>query len=414
MCFVESVTPTGTFICLILVFCSNCSVTLSFSVLPMEYHLTDLANVTHYIIEEKLMKPLRELYSVNPVAEYYRFKRRMMESPFEYHAVLIGNKHIVTFDGNIADLSSKCSLLLAKDFLHDTFTIILNQGTSGQRSLHIEMNQVAIDIYPGLKIEEDCQNLDLPTFKNGISIKKNANKIEVSNQEGITLQCDNHYDVCSITLEGWHHGVSAGLFGTNDNEAGNDLLLPDHSRTNSTHDFSLKWQVDSQCSSGRKKVKACTTAPHQKLCKAFFQGGQSVLRNCFRVVPPAPFYRMCVEDICDSHEIKPICNLAAAYVHLCNRNFVPIEIPSQCGYRHTIRFTYDHDQRYDLAVIVLSFSGLAHARVDSPALATSSSRYCARMFPRNDSTCIKYQPGEKITEKGDLSITGRRPEVGKG
>lgn len=308
---------------------SNCSVTLSFPVLPMEYHLTDLANVTHYIIEEKLMKPLRELYSVNPVAEYYRFKRRMMESPFEYHAVLIGNKHIVTFDGNIVDLSSKCSLLLAKDFLHNTFTIVLNQGTGGQRSLHIEMNQVAIDIYPGLKIEENCQNLDLPTFKNGISIKKHANKIEVSNQEGTTVQCDNHY-VCSITLEGWHHGVSAGLFGTNDNEAGNELLLPDHTRANSTHDFSLKWQVDSQCSSGRKKVKACTTAPHQKLCKAFFQGGQSVLRNCFRVVQPAPYYTMCVEDICDSNEIKPICNLAAAYVHLCNRNFVPIEIPSQC------------------------------------------------------------------------------------
>ncbi|XP_075686225.1 uncharacterized protein LOC142655659 [Rhinoderma darwinii] len=309
---------------------SNCSVTLSFPVLPMEYHLTDLANVTHYIIEEKLMKPLKELYSVNPVAEYYRFKRRMMESPFEYHAVLIGNKHIVTFDGNLIDLSSKCSLLLAKDFLHNTFTVVLNQGTGGQRSLHIEMNQVAIDIYPGLKIEENCQILDLPTFKYGISIKKDATKIEVSNQDGITVQCDNNYDVCSITLEGWHHGVSAGLFGTNDNEAGNDLLLPDHTRANSTHDFSLKWQVDSQCSSGRKRVKACTTAPHQKLCKALFQGGQSVLRNCFKVVQPAPFYRMCVEDICDSHEIKPICNLAAAYVHLCNRNFVPIEIPSQC------------------------------------------------------------------------------------
>ncbi|XP_040297386.1 uncharacterized protein LOC121008756 [Bufo bufo] len=309
---------------------SNCSVTLSFPVLPMEYHLTDLANVTHYIIEEKLMKPLRELYSVNPVAELYRFKRRMMESPFEYHAVLIGNKHIVTYDGNIIDLSSKCSLLLAKDFVHNTFTIVLNQGTGGQRSLHIDMNQVSIDIYPGLKIEENCQNLDVPAVKNGVSIKKHANKIGVSNQEGVTVQCDNHYDLCSITLEGWHHGVSAGLFGTNDNEAGNDLLLPDHTRANGTHDFSLKWQVDSQCSSGRKKVKACTTAPHQKLCKAFFQGRQSVLRNCFKVVQPAPFYRMCVEDICDSNEIKTICNLAAAYVHLCNRNFVPIEIPSQC------------------------------------------------------------------------------------
>ncbi|XP_075035904.1 uncharacterized protein LOC142097723 isoform X2 [Mixophyes fleayi] len=309
---------------------SNCSVALSFPVLPMEYRLTDLVNVTHYIIEEKLMKSLRDLYSVNLIAEYYRFKHRMMESSFEYHAVLIGNKHIVTFDGNFIDLSSKCSLLLAKDFNHNTFTVILNQGTGGQRSLHIEMNQVALDIYPGLKIEENCQSLDLPAFKNGISIKRNFNKIEVSNQEGATIMCDIHHDVCSITLEGWHHGVSAGLFGTNDNEARNDLLLPDHTHANSTHDFSLKWQVDSPCSFGRKKIKACPTAPHQKLCKALFQGALSVLRNCFKVVRPASFYSMCVEDICDSNDIKPICNLAAAYVHLCNRNFVPIELPSQC------------------------------------------------------------------------------------
>ncbi|XP_063790370.1 uncharacterized protein LOC134945174 [Pseudophryne corroboree] len=309
---------------------SNCSVTLNFPVLPMDYRLTDLANVTHYIIEEKLMKSLRDLYSINLVAEYYRFKHRMMESPFEYHAVLIGNKHIITFDGNIVDLSSKCSLLLAKDFVHNTFTMILNQGTGGQRSLHVEMNRIAIDIYPGLKIEENCQSLDLPTVKNGVSVKKNSNKIEVSNQEGATVICDVHHDVCSFTLDGWHHGVSAGLFGTNDNEARNDFLLPDHTCANTTQDFSLKWQVDSPCSSGRKKMKACPIAPHQKLCKALFQGAHSVLRNCFKVVHPAPFYSMCVEDICDSNHIKPICNLAAAYVHLCNRNLVPIEIPSQC------------------------------------------------------------------------------------
>ncbi|KAM4697783.1 uncharacterized protein WCC33_013385 [Rhinophrynus dorsalis] len=310
---------------------SNCTVNLNFPVLPKEYHLTDLANITHYIIEEKLMKPLKNMYSVNPMAEYYRFKRRMMESPFEHHALLIGNKHIVTFDGIIFDLNSKCSLLLAKDFIHNNFTVILKQGSGILRSLHVEMNDVAVDIYPGLKVEDNCQSLDLPFVKNGITIKKDANKIKISNQEGTAVSCDNRHDICSITLEGWNHGVSAGLFGTNDNESGNDFLLPDLSYTNSTQDFTLKWQVDSQCSFGWKKTKACPTAPHQKFCKALFQGTHSVLRNCFRVIYPAPFYNMCVEDICDSSDIKPICNLAAAYVHLCNRNFVPIEIPSQCA-----------------------------------------------------------------------------------
>ncbi|XP_068100795.1 uncharacterized protein [Hyperolius riggenbachi] len=311
-------------------YCSNCSVALNFPVLPMEYHLTDLANITHYIIEKKLIEPLRNLYSVNPVAEYYRFKQRMMESPFEHHAVLIGDKHVVTFDGSFVDVPSKCSLLLAKDFVHNAFAMILNQGTGGQRSVHVQMNRVSIDIHPGLKVEENCHSIDLPTSKNGILINKDSSKIEVSNQEGVTIQCYLHHRVCSITLEGWHHGISAGLFGTNDNEARNDLVLPDHSHTNSTFDFSQKWQVDSQCSFGRKKTKPCLSAPHQKLCKVFFQGSSSVLRNCFRVIHPAPFHNMCVEDICDSNDIKPVCNLAAAYVHLCNRNHVPIEVPSQC------------------------------------------------------------------------------------
>ena len=52
-------------------------------VLPKADRSLDLANIAHYLIEEKLMRPLQELYNTNMVAEYYRLKRRMMESPFE-------------------------------------------------------------------------------------------------------------------------------------------------------------------------------------------------------------------------------------------------------------------------------------------------------------------------------------------
>lgn len=52
-------------------------------VLPKAAHSLDLAKITNYLIEERLLRPLQDLYSINVVAEYYRFKRRMMESPFE-------------------------------------------------------------------------------------------------------------------------------------------------------------------------------------------------------------------------------------------------------------------------------------------------------------------------------------------
>lgn len=68
-----------------------------------------LADVTTYLIGEKLMRPLQDLYNLNILAEYYRFKRRMMESPFEckpfqsaalfctwvyFHLILYSKNHI--------------------------------------------------------------------------------------------------------------------------------------------------------------------------------------------------------------------------------------------------------------------------------------------------------------------------------
>lgn len=77
------------------------------------------------------------------------------------HAILMGTKHLMTFDGKIYDLASNCSVLLAKDFVHNTFTIILNEETSNSRSLYVEMNQTVISIYPRLKVGGESQTFFL-------------------------------------------------------------------------------------------------------------------------------------------------------------------------------------------------------------------------------------------------------------
>ncbi|XP_055661896.1 uncharacterized protein LOC106112882 isoform X1 [Falco peregrinus] len=316
----------------------NCSVTVKLPVLPKADCSLDLTNITNYLIEEKVMRPLQDLYTINIVAEYYKFKRWMMESPFEHHAMLMGTKHLMTFDGKIYDLASKCSVLLAKDFVHNTFTVILNEETSSSRSLYVEMNQTVISIYPRLKLskiynfsfmEENCQVLDQSPEKNATNPMRETNIIEVSNHKGVSVSCDFQYDLCTVTLAGWHHGISAGLFGTNDNEAGNEWTLPNRSFAGSVHEFSQSWQVN-KCRLVQKKVKQCPMTAKQKVCKVFFEESRSLLRNCFKVVDPEPFYSMCTRDTCDSHELKAACSLAAAFVHLCNRNFVPVEMPPQC------------------------------------------------------------------------------------
>ncbi|NXR06506.1 APLP protein, partial [Semnornis frantzii] len=115
---------------------------------------------------------------------------------------------------------------------------------------------------------------------------------------------------------------------TNDNEAGNEWILPNHSFTENVQEFTQSWQVN-KCSLLQKKVKLCPVTAKQKLCKVFFEDSHSPLKNCFKVVDPKPFYSMCTHDTCQSRELKAACNLAAAFVHLCKRNFVPVEIPPQ-------------------------------------------------------------------------------------
>ncbi|NXG75105.1 APLP protein, partial [Baryphthengus martii] len=113
---------------------------------------------------------------------------------------------------------------------------------------------------------------------------------------------------------------------TNDNEAGNEWILPNGSFTANVEEFTQSWQVN-KCSLVQQKTKPCPRTAKQKVCEVFFEDSHSVLRNCFKVVDPEPFYSMCTYDTCQSQELKAACSLAAAFVHLCNQNFVPVEIP---------------------------------------------------------------------------------------
>ncbi|XP_033883614.3 uncharacterized protein LOC117416563 isoform X1 [Acipenser ruthenus] len=309
---------------------SNGSVAVRLPVLPGEDAELSLSNITAFLLEERLLRPLRELGSLSPAAEYYRLKRRMMESPFEHHAVLIEGRFVVSFDGKVFEVAGRCSVVLAQDFTQDSFTVLLRQEPGGRRSLYLEMNQTVVTILPGPRVEVACSPADLPLVKNGVTVRKDANQITMTNQNGVTVSCDKHHSFCTLTLSGWQHGVSAGLFGTNDNEAANEFTKPDHSHTDSIPHFIQSWQVGSQCRSNTKKPKSCPAAVSQHTCKALFRDACSPMRNCFRVVDPAPFYKLCMSSTCGPNADRTSCSLAAAFVHLCNRNLVPLDIPSKC------------------------------------------------------------------------------------
>lgn len=61
-------------------------------------------------------------------------------------------------------------------------------------------------MYNFSQMEENCLSLDQSLEKNGITIRKEANRIEVLNENGVSVSCNFHYDLCTVTLDGWHHG----------------------------------------------------------------------------------------------------------------------------------------------------------------------------------------------------------------
>uniref|UniRef100_A0A2K5DDY8 Vitellogenin domain-containing protein n=1 Tax=Aotus nancymaae TaxID=37293 RepID=A0A2K5DDY8_AOTNA len=313
----------------------NYSVVVTLPLLPRGDEPLDLARVTSYLVEEKLLRPLRELSSANMLAEFYRLRRRLLQGPWEYHALVAGAQHVVTFDGQVWDLSAQCgSILLAQDFAHNTFSLMLSRTGSGLTALIVELNHMTLIFYPSLQAyrlynnslpRESCPDLQLPLAMK----RKDIPRIELASEDGVSISCDVPTGLCSLTLGLWHHGISAGLLGTNDNEAGNELMLPDGSVARSLEELSLAWQVDGDCRATEKTQQAC---PGQSpTCLAFFQDPRSSLGNCFQVVDPAPFLSLCMQDPCGTWELQPACTLAAAYIHLCARSFVPLAPPPQCG-----------------------------------------------------------------------------------
>uniref|UniRef100_F7CGT3 Vitellogenin domain-containing protein n=2 Tax=Equus caballus TaxID=9796 RepID=F7CGT3_HORSE len=312
----------------------NHSLVVTLPLLPAGDEPLDVARVTSYLVEEKLLRPLRELYQVNVLAEYYRLQGRLLDGPPGYHAVVAGARYMVTFDGRVWGLGAPCGgLLLAKDFARNTFSLTLSRAGSGLMSLSVRLNHTTLVLYPHLKTYrlydsslpgENCPNLDLPPAK----MRRDVPRIELTSEDGVSVACDVRAGLCSLTLGLWQHGVSAGLLGTNDNEAGNELMLPDGTVAGSLEEFTLAWQVGGNCRTVEKTQQACPgqSAP----CLAFFQDPGSSLGDCFRVVDPTPFLSLCIRDACGTQDLQPACTLAAAYIHLCARAFVHLAPLPQC------------------------------------------------------------------------------------
>ncbi|KAK2086325.1 hypothetical protein P7K49_035750 [Saguinus oedipus] len=217
------------------------------------------------------------------------------------HTLVAGAQHLVTFDHQVWDLSIQYgSILLAQDFAHNTFSLMLSQTDLGLMALTMELNHVPRIFYSSLQAYrlynsslpgDSCPDLQLPFAMK----RRGVSRIELASEDEVSISCDVPTGLCSLTLHLSHHGIFADPLNTNDNEAGTDLMLLDGPVAHSLEELSLAWQVE-----------------------------------------PAPFLSLCVQDPCGIQELQTACTLAATYIHLCACGFVSLALLHSVPVLHTI------------------------------------------------------------------------------
>ncbi|XP_061551184.1 uncharacterized protein LOC133412122 isoform X1 [Phycodurus eques] len=303
---------------------SECSVAVSMSLPPLRWTRVAEAGLVGILLEEWLLKPLQSLTSIRPTAELYRLKRKIMDGPFNHQALLVADQFVVTFDGRLYELPGSCPLLLAQDTSADpSFTLLLNSHP--HNLLLLRMNNSTVSIQRNGQVKVRCNNSMTHTWQSdgGVTVQRGSHIVQVSNHDGVSVSCDLRLEVCSLTLDGWLHGTSTGLLGTNDNEAGNDSPLRDGSQAKNMKELFDSWQMNSECAKPTAKTEL--VAMRAMTCDFLFSSPDSPLSSCFRVVDPGQFSLICVS----SSSAAP-CRLVSAFVHLCQHNFVPLEVPIQC------------------------------------------------------------------------------------
>ncbi|KAB5579798.1 hypothetical protein PHYPO_G00199100 [Pangasianodon hypophthalmus] len=308
-------------------------VTVSLPLLRNPWTKRSVVGIAEVVVEEFLMKPLLSLNSASITAELYRLKRKLMDSPFNHQAFLVADGFVVSFDGQVLKIPHSCDLVLAADVTKNTFAITLKSDwAEKQHSLMVRLQNTTVVVRPKERMDVDCRSVQTPFINPDVTVTRELNLLTVSNRRGLLVSCDPTLSMCSVTLDGWLHGISSGLLGTNDNEVGNDYLLPNGSQAHSVDEFTQGWNVGSSCVSVESESCMNQTAANLS-CSLFFSSTTSPLSSCFRVVDPEQFLAMCERSQCDAVDASrsSVCKLALAYLQLCHRNYIPLELPIQCA-----------------------------------------------------------------------------------
>ncbi|GFO19572.1 von Willebrand factor [Plakobranchus ocellatus] len=281
-------------------------------------------------------------------------------------ALIMQGWNFKTFDGKNIHFAvprrTSCTYLLGGDLRHSSF--VLTYTKSG---LSVSTKHSGIILHRDGSVSttgrHDISLLPYTTEDNMLILESHNGHLHISVDHGkANISFSPHDDVFLVEMDRRLNNVSLGLLGTNNNEMGDDMRLPNGSLAQNSGSFQNSYEL-----TGRGHCKV-TTLPPPSMCQRFDISARSPCMSisnqwsqvipCLLVLDPRPFLWQCQLFECQG---KSGCPAVAAYLDTCRHHGIQVDEPPVCdGCRRT-----GDDVAFDLVIVhSLHWSLVPHHMLD--------------------------------------------------
>ncbi|GFX00311.1 apolipophorins [Trichonephila clavipes] len=256
--------------------------------------------------------------------------------PYEAQAMIVNNKHFITFDKLFYDFAGECVYMLTRDFDDGNFTFAITPAEAGKDpSVLAIINNLTVEFNSGDKMVKISDNpVELPYISDDFNIvRAGSNSIMFDDKHGARFKCNLEHKLCTFTISGWYFGKTAGLLGTYNYEKSDEFKRPKGQIANNPTIHAKSWELKKGCKTSNlvPDVKINENSEYYKSCKKYFKDTSSPLAACFNEVKSDQYFQLCLRHLAKAaDQSKAICNIATAYVVECERNYVELSLPSAC------------------------------------------------------------------------------------
>ncbi|KAL5005568.1 hypothetical protein ScPMuIL_016726 [Solemya velum] len=244
---------------------------------------------------------------------------------------VFGDPHYRTFDGRMYSFQGTCKYMLTQDCLGKSFSIKVRNDArtsskfSWTKMLVIDLGNTRISLHPKLVTRVNRKRVKLPFTNHAeFSVVPDGNSIVFKSTTGIKVIWDGDSFV-EVSVPSRYRRKLCGLCGNFNGLGTDDMRGKDGRLYYNGEEFGHSWRIGSRGACHIRPeiedVKSkCTEKPELKIrarkeCSLLLS---VVFSKCRKRLDVRPYYKSCIEDMCDCPEGKQCaCESFKAYAHAC-------------------------------------------------------------------------------------------------